>query len=46
MKNVLRLLPSDGREMFRKWEDLEMKLKERLDKCKAAVHAALCGKQW
>ncbi|XP_067928508.1 cysteine--tRNA ligase, cytoplasmic-like isoform X2 [Watersipora subatra] len=42
MKSVLRQLPSSGGEMFRKWQEMEEKLGDRFDKCKSAVHAALC----
>jgi len=43
MKSILRQLPSHGREMHRKWGDMEAQLNQKLENCKEEVHTALCG---
>ena len=40
----MRTMPSHGVDSFQKWGTAEMKLNEELQKCKANVHKALCGK--
>ena len=44
VKHVMRTMPSHGVDSFQKWGTAEMKLNEELQKCKANVHKALCGK--
>lgn len=44
MKHIMRTTPSHGIEAFKKWGEDEKMLNDHLERCKADVHKAMCGK--